>query len=124
MVVHGSLTSGNRKESDKRIEIINIPFSFTFLKDELEKMFNTNRLKYPETTLKVTELKPNYNRNPNLGNHRISNEIEKVYKISSDLAEYLFSFFYNKYNEQYPELKKSNYRSESPINRIIFTEYI
>lgn len=116
--VHGSLTSGNRKESDKRIEIINIPFSFTFLKDELEKMFNTNRLKYPETTLKVTELKPNYNRNPNLGNHRISNEIEKVYKISSDLAEYLFSFFYNKYNEQYPELKKSNYRSERSIKDI------
>lgn len=81
-------------------------------------MFNTNRLKYPETTLKVTELKPNYNRNPNLGNHRISNEIKKVYKISSDLAEYLFSFFYNKYNEQYPELKKSNYRSERSIKDI------
>lgn len=110
--------SGNRENGDRRIKLSKVPFSFTIRKDELEKAFNTGRINPGRCRVVDTKTVPNYDRNPNIGNHRRHNEVVDEYKISSDMSNYIFTYFIDEYDRQYPELKGTRYKSSWDIRDI------
>jgi hypothetical protein len=110
--------SGNREAGDRRIKVISIPFSFKIKKNDLEKAFNTSRVKLPEVRVTDIRTKHNYNRNPNIGNRALFIEDEDKYKISSDVANKIFNFFINEFNLKHPELSKSRYKGEMNLKDI------
>lgn len=116
--VYRSNHSGNREAGDRRIKIVSIPFSFTIRKNELEKAFNTDRIKLSEVRVNDTKTKYNYNRNPNIGNNARFIEDENEYKISSDIANEIFNFFIGEFNKKYPQLSKSKYKGELGVRDI------
>ena len=110
--------SGNREAGDRRIEVISMPFLFTIRKNDLEKAFNTSRVKLPEVRVKDIRTKHNYNRNPNIGNHALFIEDKDEYKISSDVANEIFNFFINEFSLKYPKLSRSRYKGEMSVRDI------
>lgn len=109
---------GNRENGDRRIKLSKIAFSFVIRKNELEKMFNTGRLN--PGVCRVTDVKtnPNYDRNPNIGNHALHKEVKDEYKISADMANYIFTYFMDEWDKQYPELKGIRSKSSMDISDI------
>ena len=110
--------SGNKKAGDRRIKITSLPFSFTIRKNELEKAFNTSRIKLPDVKVTDIKTKHNYNRNPNIGKNALFIEDKENYKVSSDVANVIFNFFINEIVVKYPQLSKSRYKGEMSIRDI------
>lgn len=65
----------------------------------------------------VTTL-PNYDRNPNIGDHALHKPKKDEYKVSADLANYLFNFFLEEYDKQYPDLKDIRNKNSMEISDI------
>lgn len=113
--VKRNLFSGNRSNWDRRVKINKIPFSFTIRKNELEKSFNTNRLNFSRCRVEDVIAVPNYDRNPKMGNHSLHKDKRDEYYVSSDVANKLFNYFLNEYNNQYPDLKDVRTKSSMDI---------
>jgi len=111
--------SGNRDNFDKRVRIINIPFFFKFKKGELEKTFNTKRMKLSQSRIKVEKSYPNYsyNRKVKGQEHRLETK-EDEYKVSSDVIKPLFKYLIKEFQEQYPQLKNVKYKGYMSIKSI------
>jgi hypothetical protein len=105
---------GNRDNYDRRVKIHNIKFSFTILKNELENFFNTSRLTIPKANIEVEKTTPNLDGSKHHRNERKSDK----YVISSDLANKLFDYFNNQFDEQYPILKGTKYKGSMEIRDI------
>ena len=116
--VKRDLFSANRDNWDRRIKIVKIPFSLTLRKNSLEKAFNTSRVQFGKCRVEDITAVPNYDRNPNTGNHRLHNEKKDEYYISSDVANKLFNFFLEEYETQYPDLKGIETKSSMDISDI------
>jgi hypothetical protein len=110
--------TGNVENGDRRIKLSKVPFSFTIRKNELEKMFNTGRVNTGVCRVSDVKTTPNYDRNPNIGNYRLHNTKKDEYKISSDMANYIFTYFMEQYDTQYPELKGIKSKSSWDIRDI------
>lgn len=106
--------TGNREHGDRRIKISTIPFTFTLKKNELEKMFNTSRINLSRTTVIDTNSQHNFDRNkPGRLNTK-----EDEYKISVDIANKLFNYFINQWNQQFPDLKFNSYKGNMVVKDI------
>jgi hypothetical protein len=110
--------SGNREAGDRRIKITSIPFSITIRKNELEKMFKTNRINIGKVRVEDIKTNHNYDRNPNLGNNVLYKEKKDEYNISSDVANQIFNYFINEFKSKYPDLDKSKYKGSMSIRDI------
>ena len=110
--------SGNREAGDRRIKIKSIPFSVTIRKNELEKMFNTNRINLGKVKVEDIKTNHNYDRNPNIGNNALFKEKIDEYNISSDIANQIFNYFINEFKSKYPDLDKSKYKGSMSIRDI------
>lgn len=113
-----NIGTANRKNWDRRIEISKIPFTLTLKKNELERAFRTDRVKFAYCRVKEINTTPNYDRNPNIGNYRVHNEKEDEYRVSSDVANNLFKYFIDEFNIQYPDLKDGKYKGINQISDI------
>lgn len=116
--VKRNLFSGNKENWDRRIKVVKIPFSLTLRKDPLEKYFRTNRLNLGLCRVEDEVAVPNYERNPNIGNHAIHKPRKDEYKVSADKANQLINFFVEEYDKQYPELKGVRNRNSMEISDI------
>jgi len=116
--VKRNLFSGNKENWDRRIKVVKIPFSLTLRKDSLEKFFRTNRLNLGYCRVEDEVAVPNYERNPNIGNHAIHKPRKEEYKVSADMVNYLFNFFVEEYDKQYPDLKGIRNRNSMEISDI------
>lgn len=106
--------SGNRENGDRRIKIINFPFSIVFRKNELEKAFDTDRISSMRAKVKDVRTIPNYD---GTKPHQFNEKIDE-YTISSDIANQLFEFFKEEFEIQYPDLKSSRYKDSMGIKDI------
>jgi DNA-binding transcriptional MerR regulator len=110
--------TGNREAGDRRIKITSIPFSITIRKNELEKMFKTDRINIGEVRVEDIKTNHNYERNPNVGKHALYKEKIDEYNISSDIANQIFNYFINEFKSKYPDLDNSKYKGSMSIRDI------
>jgi hypothetical protein len=117
--INGDAHTGNRKAGDRRVIIKSLPFFYTIKRNELEKAFNTNRMKFGSTWVEEINMKHNWDRDPNdPENRHLLDEDKDRYKISGDVASKLFKYFIDEFNEKFPELKDGKYKSSMSINTI------
>lgn len=100
---------GNREAFDRRVEINAIPFTINIKK----KYKFEDRVKLNKTTIKEIVILPNHGEGPHRNNVR-----EKSYTISADIANKVFNYFLDKYNEEYPELKDAEYKGSMTIRDV------
>ncbi len=106
--------SSNIEHGDRRVIIDNIPFFIVLKKNELEKAFNTSRIKLTNVT--VNDIK-NFENLDGTQKQRFNEKVDK-YNISSDIANQLFDYFIEEFNIQYPDLKSSKYKNSMSIKNI------
>lgn len=116
--VKRNLFTGNKANWDRRIKIVKVPFSITLSRDSLERFFKTKRVNMGYSRVEDEVAVPNYERNPNIGNHALHKPKKDEYKVSADLANYLFNFFLEEYNKQYPDLKDIRNKNSMDISDI------
>lgn len=116
--VKRNLFSANKENWDRRIKVVKIPFSLTIRKTYLEKEFGSSRIGLGYCRIEDEVAVPNYERNPNIGNHAIHKPRKEEYKVSADMANYLFNFFVEEYDKQYPDLKGIRNRNSMDISDI------
>lgn len=132
--LYNNIHSGNQREGNRKITIKYIPFIFIFKRNELEKMFNVNRLKNQNITVKDVKTIKNPNYNPNLSTNLMKRDSEPTekersemvlfyekedeYKVSPDVAGKILKYFIDQYNVKYPKLKKSTYKGPMQISDI------
>lgn len=118
---NNNIYSGNTQVGNRKITITDVPFLFTLKRDELERAFNTDRLKLRQTTITDKKTLHNYQYNPNSDKReerRKYNIEEDNYRITYDISKQVFDYFMEEYNRQYPDLKQSQYKNSMSIINI------
>jgi len=113
--VKRNLFYANKEDWDRRIKIVKIPFWLTIKKNYLEKAFGTKRIGLGFCRVEDEIAIPNYGRNPNIGKYAVHVPKKVEYEVSADMANYLFNFFVEEYDKQYPELKGIRNKNSNDI---------